>query len=71
MAIYALGGQTPDIHPDAFVHPEGATVPAGHIALGVPARPRPAPELAVRVAEAVGMYRDLANRYRAELRRIG
>jgi carbonic anhydrase/acetyltransferase-like protein (isoleucine patch superfamily) len=55
----------------AALVPEGATVPAGHIALGVPARPRPAPELAVRVAEAVGMYRDLANRYRAELRRIG
>jgi carbonic anhydrase/acetyltransferase-like protein (isoleucine patch superfamily) len=51
--------------------PEGATVPARHIALGVPARPRPAPDLAAWVAEAVDLYRGLAKRYRAELRRIG
>jgi len=50
---------------------EDAVVPAGHIALGVPARPRPAPDLAVWVTEAVGLYRDMAERYRRELRRIG
>ena len=50
---------------------EDARVPAGHIAVGVPARPRPAPDLAKWVAEAVGLYRELAERYRTELRRIG
>jgi carbonic anhydrase/acetyltransferase-like protein (isoleucine patch superfamily) len=50
---------------------EGAVVPTGHIALGVPARPRPAPDLAAWVTEAVGLYRDMAERYRSELRRIG
>jgi carbonic anhydrase/acetyltransferase-like protein (isoleucine patch superfamily) len=49
---------------------EGATVPAGHIALGVPARPRPAPDLAKWITEAVGLYAGLARRYRTELRRI-
>ncbi|GAA4730880.1 gamma carbonic anhydrase family protein [Phytohabitans rumicis] len=50
---------------------EDAVVPSGHIALGVPARPRPAPDLATWVTEAVDLYADLAQRYRAELRRIG
>lgn len=55
----------------AALVPEDALVPDGHIALGVPARPRPAPELAAWVTEAVGLYRDMAKRYRAQLRRIG
>jgi carbonic anhydrase/acetyltransferase-like protein (isoleucine patch superfamily) len=55
----------------AALVPEGALVPTGHIALGVPARPRPAPELAAWVTEAVDLYRDMAKRYRSELRRIG
>jgi carbonic anhydrase/acetyltransferase-like protein (isoleucine patch superfamily) len=55
----------------AALVPEDALVPAGHIALGVPARPRPAPELAAWVAEAVDLYQDMAKRYRTELRRIG
>jgi carbonic anhydrase/acetyltransferase-like protein (isoleucine patch superfamily) len=50
---------------------EDATVPAGHIALGVPARPRPAPDLATWVTEAVDLYRDMAKRYRLDLRRVG
>jgi carbonic anhydrase/acetyltransferase-like protein (isoleucine patch superfamily) len=50
--------------------PEDAAVPAGHIALGVPARPRPAPDLAAWVTEAVDLYRDMAKRYRSDLRRI-
>ena len=54
----------------AALVPEGATVPSGHIALGVPARPRPAPDIAAWVTEAVGLYRDMAERYRTELRRI-
>lgn len=50
---------------------EGATVPAGHIALGVPGKLRPAPaELTAWVDEAVDLYRALAKRYRSELRRI-
>ena len=49
---------------------EGAVVPTGHIALGVPARPRAAPDLAVWVEKAAAMYRDLATRYRTELRRL-
>jgi carbonic anhydrase/acetyltransferase-like protein (isoleucine patch superfamily) len=55
----------------AALVPEDAVVPAGHIAVGVPARPRPAPDLAGWVAEAVWLYQDMAKRYRAELRRIG
>jgi carbonic anhydrase/acetyltransferase-like protein (isoleucine patch superfamily) len=55
----------------AALVPEDTVVPAGHLALGVPARSRPAPELTAWVAEAVGLYRDMAQRYRAELRRIG
>ncbi|MEU8244654.1 gamma carbonic anhydrase family protein [Nonomuraea sp. NPDC048916] len=55
----------------AALVPEGAVVPAGHVALGVPARPRPAPELGAWVAEAVGLYHGLAKRYRTELRRVG
>jgi carbonic anhydrase/acetyltransferase-like protein (isoleucine patch superfamily) len=55
----------------AALVPEGVTVPAGHIALGVPARPRPAPNVHDWVLEAVALYRDMAKRYRAELRRIG
>lgn len=50
---------------------EGFVVPSGHIALGVPARPRPAPDLAFFITAAVEEYRDLAKRYRADLRRIG
>ena len=55
----------------AALVPEGTTVPTGHISLGVPARPRPAPDLRQWVVEAVQLYRDTARRYRAELRRIG
>jgi len=51
--------------------PGDAVVPSGHIALGIPARSRPAPALADWIAGAVGDYRDLAKRYRTELRRIG
>jgi len=54
----------------AALVPEGAVVPTGHIALGVPARPREAPDLAVWVEKAAKMYRDLSTRYRSELRRI-
>ena len=50
---------------------EDAIVPAGHIAVGVPARSRPAPDLAKWIAEAVGLYEGMARRYAAELRRIG
>ena len=49
---------------------EDATVPTGHIAMGVPARSRPAPDLPAWVAEAVGLYVELAARYMAELRRV-
>jgi len=55
----------------AALVPEGAVVPTGHIALGVPARPRPSPDLAGWVTEAVGLYQDMAARYRVQLRRIG
>jgi carbonic anhydrase/acetyltransferase-like protein (isoleucine patch superfamily) len=49
---------------------EDSTVPTGHIALGVPARTRPAPELSGWIDDAVDAYRGLAKRYRADLRRI-
>jgi len=54
----------------AALVPEDALVPAGHIAVGVPARPRPAADLHAWVSEAVDLYRDMAKRYRSELRRI-
>jgi carbonic anhydrase/acetyltransferase-like protein (isoleucine patch superfamily) len=50
--------------------PEDAVIRSGHIALGIPARTRPAPDLAAWVTGAVDLYRDLAKRYRADLRRI-
>jgi len=49
---------------------EGSVVPAGQIAVGVPARPRPAPELSAWVDEAVRHYLELAERFQAGLRRI-
>jgi carbonic anhydrase/acetyltransferase-like protein (isoleucine patch superfamily) len=56
----------------AALVPEGAVVPSGQIALGVPARLRPAPaELAAWVAEAVEIYLADAARYRTDLRPIG
>lgn len=54
----------------AALVPEDAVVPSGHIAVGIPARSRRAQHLAVWVTEAVALYRDMAKRYRAELRRI-
>jgi carbonic anhydrase/acetyltransferase-like protein (isoleucine patch superfamily) len=51
---------------------EDAAVPAGHLAVGVPARLRPAPaHLPGWISDAVDLYRTNAKRYRAELRRIG
>ena len=55
----------------AALVPEDGLVPTGHLALGVPARLRPAPDLARWVAKAVAQYRDMAARYRADLRRLG
>jgi carbonic anhydrase/acetyltransferase-like protein (isoleucine patch superfamily) len=56
----------------AALVPEDTIVAAGHIALGVPARMRPAPAgLAGWVREAVDIYCVSARRYRAELRRVG
>jgi carbonic anhydrase/acetyltransferase-like protein (isoleucine patch superfamily) len=54
----------------AALVPEDAVIPSGSIALGVPARCRPAPELATWVAGAVRLYVDLGQRYRRELRRL-
>ena len=64
------------VHPGAGVAAaalvaEGAQIQTGHIALGVPARTRPAPELATWTVEAAALYFDLAKRYRTGLRRIG
>ncbi len=55
----------------AALVPEDGVVPSGHIALGVPARPRPAPDLAIWVTEAVELYQGMARRYRSQLRRMG
>jgi len=66
-AVIASGGAVGA----AALVPEDAHVPAGHVAVGVPARPRPAPGLGAWITEAADMYRDLAGRYRAGLRRIG
>ena len=32
MAIYALGDQVPEIHPDAYVHPDAVVI--GNVVLG-------------------------------------
>ncbi|MGI5326958.1 gamma carbonic anhydrase family protein [Actinomadura nitritigenes] len=66
-AVIASGGAVGA----AALVPEDGRVPAGHVALGVPAKPRPAPDLAKWVAEAVALYEDMAARYRTDLRRIG
>jgi carbonic anhydrase/acetyltransferase-like protein (isoleucine patch superfamily) len=56
----------------AALVPEDAVVATGEIALGVPARVRPAPQgLAEWVSEGVEVYLAGAKRYRTELRRIG
>jgi carbonic anhydrase/acetyltransferase-like protein (isoleucine patch superfamily) len=55
----------------AALVPEDAVIPTGQIAIGIPARPRPAPDLATWVTEAVDLYQAMSKRYRAELRRIG
>ncbi len=56
----------------AALVPEGMVVPSGQIALGVPARLRPAPaELSTWVAEAVEIYLAGAARHRTDLRQIG
>ncbi|MEV5703811.1 gamma carbonic anhydrase family protein [Actinoallomurus sp. NPDC052274] len=55
----------------AALVPEDARVSAGHIAVGVPARQRPAPGLDKWIAEAVDLYQENAARYRTDLRRIG
>jgi carbonic anhydrase/acetyltransferase-like protein (isoleucine patch superfamily) len=54
----------------AALVPQDTVVPAGHIAMGVPARIRPAPELASLVAEGARHYVELAERFRNELRRL-
>jgi carbonic anhydrase/acetyltransferase-like protein (isoleucine patch superfamily) len=55
----------------AALVPEDVVVPTGQIALGVPARMRPAAaDLPRWVAEAVEVYLAGAARYRTELRRI-
>ncbi len=55
----------------AALVPAEATVPTGQIALGIPARLRPAPDLRRWVIEAVHLYQGMSRRYRNELRRIG
>lgn len=52
--------------------PEGLEVPAGHMALGVPARPRPmaTDDQGTWIDEAVREYTDAARLYRKQLRRI-
>ncbi|MEV4355305.1 gamma carbonic anhydrase family protein [Nonomuraea sp. NPDC049625] len=52
--------------------PEGVEVPAGHMALGVPARPKPMEGAAQSewIGFGVDEYRANAKRYRHELRRL-
>jgi carbonic anhydrase/acetyltransferase-like protein (isoleucine patch superfamily) len=54
----------------AALVPEGAVVPSGSIALGVPARCRPAPDLDDWVEYAVRLYVENGHRYRTQLRRL-
>ncbi|KAB2340182.1 gamma carbonic anhydrase family protein [Actinomadura rudentiformis] len=67
-AVVASGGAVGA----AALVPEDASVPEAHIALGVPAKTRPAPsELRDWISEAVGLYQELARRYSSGLRRLG
>lgn len=67
-AVIASGGAVGA----AALVPEDGSVPEAHIALGVPAKTRPAPsELRAWVSEAVDLYQELARRYHTGLRRIG
>jgi carbonic anhydrase/acetyltransferase-like protein (isoleucine patch superfamily) len=52
--------------------PEGLEVPAGHMALGIPARPKPMRDAdqTTWIDEAVREYTDAAKHYRDQLRRI-
>lgn len=54
----------------AALVPEGTTVPTGHMAVGVPARLRPAPGVGGRMAAGSQHYVEMARRYQAELRRL-
>jgi len=51
--------------------PEGFVVPAGSMALGVPARIRPLSREDGWIGDSVASYVESARRYRTELRRIG
>lgn len=68
-----LGGST--VEPGAGVAaaalvPEQTIVRTGYIAMGVPAREKPAEKLAERTRQGATRYREMAYRYRDELRRI-
>ena len=56
----------------AALVPEDAEVPPGHLALGVPARPRPADPARLREMIALGVeeYLSVSERYRRGLRRV-
>jgi carbonic anhydrase/acetyltransferase-like protein (isoleucine patch superfamily) len=55
----------------AALVPEDFVVPSGQLALGVPAKLRPAGEETLAwIAEAVAQYVDNADRYLKELRRL-
>lgn len=54
----------------AALVPERMVVRTGHLALGVPARERPAKDLAERTHRGAVRYREMAKRYRNELHRI-
>lgn len=54
----------------AALVPEDFIVPSGSIALGVPARCRPAPAVADWVVDASAQYAELGGRYRKEMRLI-
>ena len=49
---------------------EGTRVPTGQLAVGIPARLRPAPGLGGRMAAGSQHYVEMARRYRAGLRRL-
>jgi carbonic anhydrase/acetyltransferase-like protein (isoleucine patch superfamily) len=75
VAVYALGDRVPEIHAEAYVHPEATVinrveVPAFAMALGVPARMRldAVPEGAY--GPAVDLYVENGRRYRADLKRL-
>ena len=61
MAVYALGEQVPEIHPDAYVHPDAVVI--GNVTIGAYSRQKDSSATKVNPGNVVtSKLRDLAMR---------